>query len=124
MGSFTIREFEFFSQNTRLRFPFRYGIASMNEVPQQFVRVWIEIDGSSVEGLACEGLPPKWFTKNPATTFEADLSEMNAVIRHAADHALGLPKQPMTFFEFWRQLSSGQSAAARANGWPSLLSSL
>src|SRR5690242_115467 len=101
MSLFTIREFQFSARSTRLRFPFRYGIASMTEVPQQFVRLRIEVDGASVEGLACEGLPPKWFTKDPTTSFESDLVEMNAVIRCAADLALALPKQPMSFFEFW-----------------------
>jgi hypothetical protein len=93
-------------------------------VPQQFVRVWIEIDGTLAEGLACEGLPPKWFTKDPATTFESDLAEMNAVIRSASDLALALPKKPISFFEFWRQLVSGQAAAARLMRWPPLLASL
>ncbi|MHC4996137.1 MAG: hypothetical protein ACYTGQ_13910, partial [Planctomycetota bacterium] len=48
--------------NTRTRFPFKYGIASLTAVPHLFVRATVEIDGQTVTGVASEGLPPKWFT--------------------------------------------------------------
>jgi hypothetical protein len=44
---FAIQGFEFFSHPTRTRFPFRYGIASMTEVPHLFVRVRLEIGGKA-----------------------------------------------------------------------------
>src|SRR5918994_259734 len=74
--NFALAPFEFFVLPTRTRFPFRYGIASMTEVPQLYAVTRVS-DGRDVrQGLAGEGLPPKWFTKDPATTFERDLPEM------------------------------------------------
>ncbi len=62
---FTVSPFEFFVLPTRTRFPFRYGIASMTDVPQFFATTQVS-DGRGVRaGLAAEGLPPKWFTKDP-----------------------------------------------------------
>ena len=73
---FTLSPFEFFLLRTRTRFPFRYGIASMTEVPHLFVRTTVTSGGASAVGITAEGLPPKWFTKDPSTTFEQDLPEM------------------------------------------------
>ena len=45
----------------------------MTELPHLFVRVDLEVGGTVATGIASEGLPPKWFTKSPDTTFEQDL---------------------------------------------------
>src|SRR3989442_15955786 len=95
---FTLSPFEFCILHTRTRFPFRYGIASMTEVPHLFVRTRVTAAGKSSYGLTAEGLPPKWFTKNPATTFEQDLPEMLEVIRHAANLAEQIAQAPVSFF--------------------------
>src|SRR5438874_4876324 len=95
---FTLSTFEFFVRHTRTRFPFRYGIASMTEVPHLFVRTRVTLGGKSSFGLAAEGLPPKWFTKNPATTFEQDLREMLEVISHATKIAEDAAEKPVSFF--------------------------
>jgi hypothetical protein len=75
--------------NMRTRMPFRYGIATLTALPHLFLRVRARIGGKVQEGLASEGLPPKWFTKNPTTTFKHDLDEMLRVIQHACSLALG-----------------------------------
>ncbi|PYT36607.1 MAG: hypothetical protein DMG45_26685, partial [Acidobacteria bacterium] len=94
---FTLSPFEFFVRQTRTRFPFRYGIASMTDVPHLFARTTVTVAGKSSFGLSSEGLPPKWFTKNPATTFEQDLPEMLQVISHAAKLAERIA--PVSFFD-------------------------
>src|SRR5215475_8523703 len=101
----TVKPFDFFVRHTRTRFPFRYGIASMTEVPHLFVRGTVMVRGESSLGLSSEGLPPKWFTKNPATTFEQDLPEMLEVISHAAQLAEQVAQTPVSFFDFWRELN-------------------
>lgn len=121
---FTLSPFEFFVHRTRTRFPFRYGIASMTEVPHLFVRTHVETAAGASAGLASEGLPPKWFTKNPATTFEQDLPEMLEVIGHAARLAVEIARQPVTFFELWRELYRQQMAWAQARGVAPLLANL
>ncbi len=121
---FTLAPFEFFVQPTRTRFPFRYGIASMTDVPHLFVRTQVRIGDATSLGLTSEGLPPKWFTKNPATTFEQDLPEMLAVIRHAAKLAQQIAQTPATFFEFWRELYRQQGRWTQARSLAPLLANL
>ena len=121
---FTLSPFEFFVLPTRTRFPFRYGIASLTDVPHLFVRTRVAIGGTSSFGLTAEGLPPKWFTKNPATTFEQDLPEMLEVIRHAAKLAEQIAKTPVGFFDFWSELSRQQCEWAAARSIAPLLAQL
>jgi hypothetical protein len=107
------------------RFPFQYGIASMTTLPHLILRTTLEIDGkTTATGIATEGLPPKWFTKNPATTFEKqDLPEMLSVIRKASEIAIDLPASA-SFFEFSRALQGAQAAWAPQAGHPPLLAQL
>ena len=106
--------------NMKARMPFRYGIASLVAVPHLFVRVTAEIDGRRETGLAADGLPPKWFTKNPEASFEDDLEEMLAVIRQACRLALAAGPA-RTVYEFWREIYSGQQEWAVSTPYPPLL---
>jgi hypothetical protein len=121
---FTLMPFEFFVFPTRTRFPFRYGIASMTEVPHLFLRTQVRVAGGASPGLAAEGLPPKWFTKDPTTTFDQDLPELHATIRHAATCAFEIGRAPVTFFEFWRELTRQQDEWARSRRIAPLLAHL
>src|SRR5688572_23499777 len=121
---FTLTPFELFTLQTRLRFPFRYGIASMTEVPQLFMRAAVTANGRTGVGLSAEGLPPKWFTKNPDTTFEQDLPEMLDVILHATAAAAAIARSPIGFFDLWRELEREQSSWAAARGIAPLLAHL
>ena len=91
----------------RTRFPFRYGIASMTELPHVFVLLRGSVDGTACAGLASEGLPPKWFTKDPDTRFEEDLPAMVRVIRHAAGIVTGSAHDSV--FAFWQRLHAEQA---------------
>lgn len=122
--SFTLAPFEFFVLHTRTRFPFRYGIASMTDVPHLFVRTRVMSGGGSTVGLTAEGLPPKWFTKNPATTFAQDLPDMLEAIGHAADLASQIAQRPVCFFDLWREMDRLQSEWAALRGLAPLLASL
>lgn len=121
---FTLSPFEFFVRQTRTRFPFRYGIASMTDVPHLFVRTRVAVGNGSSFGLTSEGLPPKWFTKNPATTFEQDLPEMLEAINHAAKLVEQIAQTPITFFDFWRELYRQQEVWAKSHSLAPLLSNL
>ena len=118
-----ILRIEPFTRWMETRFPFRYGIASMTRVPHLILRVTLEVDGVSHSGISSEGLPPKWFTKNPDTTFEQDLPDLVGVIQNASEVALSLPPAN-SLFEFWRALYDRQSAWAEEKGFPPLLANL
>lgn len=121
---FLLSPFEFFVLRTRTRFPFRYGIASMTEVPHLFGRTTVTSGRSSAVGVTAEGLPPKWFTKDPATTFEQDLPDMLDSIRHAAGHAAAIAAEPVCFFDFWQELNRLQFDWAASRGTASLVAGL
>ena len=122
--AFTVSPFEFFVLNTRTRFPFRYGIASMTDVPHLFVRTRVTAGARSAWGVTAEGLPPKWFTKNPATTFEQDLPEMLDVTGHATRLAEEIAQVPLSFFDLWRELDRQQTLWAESSRIPPLLATL
>jgi hypothetical protein len=115
----SLREVSLHRLQLRARMPFRYGIATMTEVPHLFVRAIWEIDGMAHEGLAADHLPPKWFTKDPARALGEEIDEMLAVIRAAIAHARGL--RAATPFAFWRELYAAQAAWGAANKLPPLL---
>src|SRR5438045_3807652 len=104
----------------RTRMPFRYGIATLTALPHLFVRVEAEIDGASYVGVAADGLVPKWFTKNPATSAEYDIAEMLRVIAAACTFAREAGTAS-TVFELWHQIYSAQQPWASAQGYPPLL---
>jgi len=103
----------------RTRMPFRYGIATMTEVPLAFVSVHAEIEGQRLVGTASDLLPPKWFTKVPDKPLDQEVAEMERVIRHAMGLAVG--RDADNVFQLWRGLYEDQLAWAKAEGLPPLL---
>ncbi len=118
---FILSSVQFHVLPMRTRFPFKYGIASMTCVPHLFVTAHLIVDGREVSGIASDGLPPKWFTKDPGTPFESDLAEMLAVIQNAARIGRNAAEKPTGFFEFWRSVYDEQATWARHKQIPPLL---
>ncbi|MEM7014940.1 MAG: hypothetical protein AAF585_26065 [Verrucomicrobiota bacterium] len=116
-------EFSFQVVKTRTRFPFKYGIASMTEAPHLFLRCKASFGRKRQVGVSSEGLPPKWFTKNPDTSFEDDLPEMYRVIQHACEVATNVERKK-SFYEWWRDLYDAQDAWAKTESIPPLLAHL
>lgn len=121
--SVRVREVRFHVLPMRTRMPFKYGIASLSALPHLLVRAEVEIGGRTAAGTSADGLPPKWFTKDPGTTFEQDLVGMIDVIRHAAGASVEMGQQP-SLFEYWWALHQEQSRWAKGRGYPPLLSGL
>lgn len=119
----TVREVHFNVLPMQTRFPFQYGIASMTALPHLFVSIQAEIDGKQAVGIASEGLPPKWFTKNPGTTFEEDLPAMLDTIRNAAGIAVSIGTRD-SVFDWWMDLYAEQMRWACDRGIPGLLANL
>ena len=82
------------------------------------------VEGRAVTGLASEGLPPKWFTKDPETVFEQDLAEMVAVIKNASRIGKNAGERVQTFFAWWRALYDEQSLWSQQREVPALLANL
>lgn len=117
-----VHDFDLHLVHLRARFPFRYGIATMTEVPQLFLRLFTRVDGAAQTGFSAEMLAPRWFSKRPEQSIEAERNELLNAIRHAAAAALEIPAA--TAFDFWEQLYRVQSDWGAQNKFPPLLSHL
>ena len=83
---FTVREVRLYERDVRLRMPFRFGVVTLTQAPQCFVRARIELaDGRSHWGAAAELLAPKWFDKNLALSNEDNFDQLRLALRLAAD---------------------------------------
>lgn len=101
--------------NVRTRMPFRYGIATVTELPHLFLRAFVEIDGKRQLGVSAEHLPPKWFTKNADLPIEQDIADLRSIISQACTLALQIAPA-RTVFGFWREVYTAVTAAAEARG--------
>ncbi len=108
-----------FERALRTRIPFRYGIATMTEVPHVWLEVEAEIDGERVRGWAADHLPPKWFTKDPARSLPDEISDMRAVLRAAGTHAVRA--NGPTIDAIMAAVGEAQRVWAKAAGHPPLL---
>jgi hypothetical protein len=87
---FSIKEIHFFERQVRLRLPFRFGVVTMTEAPQAFVRARIALEnGKEAQGGAAEMLAPKWFDKDPALSNEQNFEQLRVSMRLARDAYLG-----------------------------------
>jgi hypothetical protein len=81
---FSINEISFYERDVRLRMPFRFGVVTLTEAPQAFVRARILLqNGKESEGAAAELLAPKWFDKNPALSNEDNFEQLRDSMRAA-----------------------------------------
>lgn len=83
---FSVKEILFYERDVRLRLPFRFGIVTLTEAPQAFVRARIRLeDGREAEGGSAELLAPKWFDKDPTLSNEQNFEQLRASLRLARE---------------------------------------
>jgi len=122
MSRFKIREAHGYVLPVETRMPFHFGIAVMRRMPHLFLEVSLERNGKLATGMAADHLVPKWFTKNPDTTYGDDIRELREVVSAAcriAEEASG----EATPFNLWWEIYHEQHRQAEARGWPPLLAS-
>ena len=119
----TIRAIDLFERPVRLRLPFRFGVVTLTECPQAFVRVRVELaDGRSAWGGAAELMAPKWFDKNLALSNEDNFEQLRDVLRIARTAYLA-DATPDTAFGHFARHHDAQLAAGAARGYNALLAS-
>ena len=116
----TLKQVELRKVDVVTRMPFRYGIATLTEVPYLLVFADFEIDGQIARGVSADVLPPKWFTKRPEALLEDEIAEMLQMIRTATKTAMHLGEQGDAF-RWWQSLYKQQMADASLAGMPPLL---
>ncbi|MEA2711634.1 MAG: hypothetical protein QOF78_4235 [Phycisphaerales bacterium] len=109
-----------FTTELQTRMPFRYGITTLTALPHLFLELKLEVDGKVHRGIAAENLAPKWFTKNPNTTPQQDIAEIEKVIAVACRFAEAAPPAA-SVHDLWRAIYDDQSRWARDNKIPPLL---
>ena len=103
----------------KTRMPFKYGIATMTEVPMVFVQLDTNVDGRLSRGVASDLLPPKWFTKVPDDPLEKEVADMLQVIRRAISHSIGI--EAPTAFAAWQGIYERQANWAKSENIAPLL---
>ena len=77
----SIQEIAVHERDVRLRMPFRFGVVTLTEAPQAFVRARIRLEnGKEAEGGAAEMMVPKWFDKDPALSDAQNFEQLRASI--------------------------------------------
>src|SRR5262249_45580782 len=120
---FTVSEVRLYEREVRLRLPFRFGVVTLTEAPQVFVRARIALpDGSSQWGAAAELLAPKWFDKNLALSNEENFEQLRLALALATE-AYTDANGPRTAFGHFAAHYDEQIAAGAARGLNPLVAS-
>ena len=116
----TLTDVEFYERDVRLRMPFRFGVVTLTEAPQTFVRVCIRTgDGREGWGMGAELLAPKWFDKSPELSNEDNFDQLRRALAIAAE-AYRAEIAPRTAFGLHAACASDCREAAEGAGLPPL----
>jgi L-alanine-DL-glutamate epimerase-like enolase superfamily enzyme len=119
----SLRTIELYERPVTLRMPFRFGVVTLREAPQAFVRAQVALpDGRTAWGAAAELMAPKWFDKNLALSNEDNFEQLRAVLRMARAAYLSDAAPATAFGHFARHHDAHQRAAAAAGFNPLLAS--
>jgi hypothetical protein len=122
--AFTVREVCLYEREVRLRLPFRFGVVTLTEAPQVFVRARIEFpDGRSHWGAAAEMLVPKWFDKDLALSNEENFEQLRLALALATNGYTN-PARPRTAFGHFAAHYAEQISAGAAHGLNPLVAAL
>ena len=81
----TVTEIALYERDVTFRMPFRFGVVTLTEAPQAFVRVRVRGDGGRESwGVAAEMLAPKWFDKNLELSNEDNFDQLRSALWNAA----------------------------------------
>jgi len=84
--TFLIDAIDLFERPVRLRLPFGFGAAMLDEAPQAFVRARIRLpDGREASGWAAELMVPKWFDKSTGRSNADNLDDLRRALTLAAE---------------------------------------
>jgi len=79
-----VREVQLLERDVRLRMPFRFGVVTLTEATEAYVRARVELeDGGGGWGAAAEMLAPKWFDKDPSLSNAQNIEQLRLSLRVA-----------------------------------------
>jgi len=84
MSKLSLIAADFFERPVKLRLPFRFGVVTLREAPQVFVRARVKLaDGREGEGVSADILAPKWFDKSAKLTNEQNFDQLRVSLAMA-----------------------------------------
>ncbi|MFQ5971463.1 MAG: mandelate racemase [Alphaproteobacteria bacterium] len=99
-----IQEVRLLERDVSLRMPFRFGVVTLTEACEAFVRVRLRLEqGREGWGTAAELLAPKWFDKNPRLTNEENMEQLRTALRVARELYLAERAPEAAFARFARR---------------------
>lgn len=112
-----IDDIALFERPVRLRLPFRFGVVTLTETPQAFVRVAVRLpDGRTATGAAAELMVPKWFDKAPDRSNAQNVDQLRCALRLARDAYLdGVPRSAFGHFAAQYQAQIDRAGALGLN---------
>jgi L-alanine-DL-glutamate epimerase-like enolase superfamily enzyme len=111
----TVEEVRLHERAVVLRLPFRFGVVTLTEAPQAFVRLRIRLpDGSDHWGLAAELMVPKWFDKDASLSNEQNFDQLRLALGLYRDAILA--NGAATAFGHFAGLYRAHLDAGRASG--------
>ena len=85
----SLLDVSFYERAVKLRLPFRFGVVTLTEAPQMFVRARVKVeDGREGEGIAAELLVPKWFDKSPQLSNDDNFNQLRRSLAIAKRHMI------------------------------------
>lgn len=111
-----------YERSVTLRLPFRFGVVTLREAPQLFVRARIRMaDGREGDGIAAELLVPKWFDKSPNLSNEDNFDQLRRSLASAQRHAIAVGED--TAFGITASADAGHRALCAKAGLNGLVAS-
>lgn len=93
-----LREASVFSRQVKTRMPFRFGRATMTQMPILHLRLRVETaDGRELTGSSACGIPPLWFDKAAGKTHADNILDLSVSLRLALDEYMKLDPAPAWF---------------------------
>ncbi|MGO2879095.1 MAG: hypothetical protein ACTIDT_03955 [Halomonas sp.] len=109
---------EAFERDLRMRLPFRFGVVTLREATQVYLRIKVrDVDtGLEADGHAAELMVPKWFDKSPTLSEADNVDQLRRSVKCAIDLTLNA-KEPLTAADHaWRLDAKQRKTLSDENG--------
>ena len=112
-----LEDVRFYMRNVHTRMPFKYGAAVLTAVPILHVVAQGALkNGTPAQGVAADILPPKWFDKDPAKSYQDNVADLLWAARAARAAYLDAARAPQSFFAIWQAGYAQTVSAGDAHG--------